>query len=49
MRTCNGVGSALEPGQVERFDRDLARLLAQEFPGELSVPHRVFATSGVKP
>jgi len=49
MRTCNGVGSALEPEQVERFDRDLAKLLAQEFPGELSVPHRVFATSGVKP
>lgn len=49
IRTCNGVGSALEPDQVERFDRDLAALLASEFPGELSVPHRVFATSGVKP
>jgi SAM-dependent methyltransferase len=49
VRTCNGVGSALEPDQVERFDRALTELLATEFPGELSVPHRVFATSGVKP
>jgi SAM-dependent methyltransferase len=49
IRTCNGVGSALEPDQVERFDRALTELLATEFPGELSVPHRVFATSGVKP
>jgi SAM-dependent methyltransferase len=49
VRTCNGVGSALEPDQVERFDRDLTELLTAEFPGELSIPHRVFATSGVKP
>lgn len=49
IRTCNGVGSALDPDQVERFDRDLAELLRTEFPGELSVPHRVFATSGLKP
>ena len=49
MRTCNGVGASLEPAQVERFDRDLGALLAAEFPGELSIPHRVFATSGLKP
>ena len=48
IRTCNGVGSALSAGQVERFDAELAELLAHEFPGELSVPHRVFATSGTK-
>jgi len=47
MRTCNGVGSALEAAQVEAFDRDLRDLLEQEFPGELYVPHRLFATSGV--
>jgi SAM-dependent methyltransferase len=49
IRTCNGVGSALEPEEVERFDADLIRLLNDEFPGELAVPHRVFAASGVKP
>lgn len=49
IRTCNGVGSALSAEQVERFDADLAGLLAGEFPGELSVPHRVFATSGIQP
>ena len=48
IRTCNGVGSTLSPEQVERFDADLAELLAREFPRELRVPHRVFATSGIK-
>ncbi len=48
VRTCNGVGSSLNAGQVERFDADLADLLADEFPGELTVPHRVFATSGLR-
>lgn len=48
VRTCNGVGSALEAGQVERFDADLSRMLATEFPGELRVPHRVFAATGIK-
>lgn len=47
VRTCNGVGSALDRDQVERFDCDLERLLAEEFPGDLSVAHRVFATSGI--
>lgn len=49
IRTCNGVGSALEAGEVERFDHDLAELLRTEFPGPLTVPHRVFAASGIKP
>ena len=49
IRTCNGVGSALDAEQVERFDVDLATLLTSEFPGELSIPHRVFAASGVAP
>ncbi len=49
IRTCNGVGSALSGEQVERFDADLVELLAQRFPGELTVPHRIFATSGIKP
>lgn len=49
IRTCNGVGSALTEHQVEVFDTELAALLADEFPGELHVPHRVFATSGLSP
>lgn len=49
IRTCNGVGSALEADEVERFDRDLAETLARRFPGELLIPHRIFATSGLKP
>lgn len=49
VRTCNGVGSALTKAEVEVFDRELEALLATEFPGELLVPHRIFATSGVAP
>ncbi len=48
VRTCNGVGSALASEQVERFDADLAELLAEEFPGDLSIPHRVFVATGVR-
>ncbi len=42
IRACNGVGAALEPAAVAAFDRELASLLVEEFPGELLVPHRVF-------
>ncbi|MFK7930671.1 MAG: hypothetical protein AB8H79_20965, partial [Myxococcota bacterium] len=35
------------PAQPEAFDKDLAEMLAREFPGELSVLHRVFVTTGV--
>lgn len=49
IRTCNGVGSALSDEQVATFDRELAQLLVEEFPGPLTVPHRIFATSGLRP
>jgi SAM-dependent methyltransferase len=49
VRTCNGVGSALSAAEVQRFDDDLARMLAERFSGELNVAHRVFAASGVGP
>ena len=49
IRTCNGVGSSLTDQQVERFDVELADLLAEEFPGDLGIPHRIFATSGTRP
>jgi SAM-dependent methyltransferase len=44
VRTCGGVGAAMQPEQVERFDRALAALLAERFPAAiLHTPHRVFA------
>ena len=49
MRTCNGVGAALSDDAVERFDGELAELLATCFPGTLSLPHRIFAASGTAP
>ena len=49
IRTCNGVGSSLAEDQVRDFDNDLTKMLANEFPGDLIVPHRIFATSGLKP
>ena len=44
----NGVGSSLNDEQVKRFDEDLTEMLANDFPGDLTVPHRIFATSGIK-
>jgi SAM-dependent methyltransferase len=42
MRTCNGVGSGgMDEATVERFDRDLAGLLAEKYPEPVLVPHRV--------
>ena len=49
MRTCNGVGPSLDGDQVQGFDKDLARMLASEFPGVLIVPHRIFVATGLKP
>lgn len=48
VRTCNGVGAALSSEHVERFDAELADLLAREFPDRLLVAHRIFATSGIR-
>ncbi len=45
VRACNGVGAALEPSRVDKFDRDLASLLQREYPGELDILHRVFVAS----
>jgi SAM-dependent methyltransferase len=47
IRASAGVGGALDPGAVERFDAELAAMLEARFPGEeLTVPHRVFAIWG---
>lgn len=43
IRTCNGVGSGgLSPAEVERFDTELARLLADRYPDPMTVEHRVW-------
>jgi len=44
IRASAGVAASLPPGEVVRFDEELARLLAERFPEDpLTVPHRVFA------
>lgn len=44
LRASAGVGASLPPEGVARFDAELARLLAEDFPSDpLDVPHRVFA------
>lgn len=47
IRASAGVGASLDPDAVDRFDADLAALLAADFPDDpLSVPHRIFAAFG---
>lgn len=44
VRASAGVAASLPADEVNRFDVELAALLAERFPAEpLSVPHRVFA------
>jgi len=45
IRACNGVGAALAPAKIDLFDRELAALLASEFPDEMKIPHRVFVVT----
>jgi SAM-dependent methyltransferase len=50
IRASAGVGATLPPERVAAFDRELAALLAERFPGEaLAVPHRVFAVFATRP
>jgi SAM-dependent methyltransferase len=43
IRASSGVGASLPPRQVEDFDRELAVVLKNDFPGEvLNIPHRIF-------
>jgi SAM-dependent methyltransferase len=47
IRASAGIGASLAPEEVRAFDAELARLLAESFPGDaLQVPHRVFAIIG---
>jgi SAM-dependent methyltransferase len=42
MRTCNGVGSGgMNEATVQRFDEDLAHLLATKHPEPITIPHRI--------
>lgn len=44
IRASAGIGASLSPERLLAFDRELASLLAERFPGErLSIPHRVTA------
>lgn len=44
MRASAGIGASLSPERVQAFDRELASLLAERFPGgRISIPHRVTA------
>lgn len=50
VRASAGVGASLGPESVAAFDRALADLLAERFPGQtLAVPHRVFAVTARPP
>jgi SAM-dependent methyltransferase len=43
IRASAGVGASLPPDRVEAFDRELAAILAERFPGDIiPVHHRVF-------
>ena len=50
IRASAGVGASLEPAVVERFDAELAALLAERHPAEpMAVPHCVWLLSAVAP
>ena len=49
-RASGPCGGSMDPAAVERFDRELAELLAERFPREpMDVPHRVWAVVGRSP
>lgn len=44
IRASAGVAASLPPERVERFDADLAALLARDYPADpLVIPHRIWA------
>jgi SAM-dependent methyltransferase len=50
IRASAGVGAAMPPDRVARFDEELRRLVAERFPADpLAVLHRVFAAIGTAP
>jgi len=50
IRASAGVGASLTPEAIERFDGELAALLAERFPEDpLAVPHRAWAMVAIRP
>lgn len=50
IRASAGVSASLGAAEVEKFDAELASLLARDFPGEIiAVPHRIVAVWGARP
>jgi SAM-dependent methyltransferase len=50
IRASAGISASLSAAEVEKFDRDLAAMLAADFAGEIiPVPHRIVAVWGEKP
>ena len=43
IRACRGVAAALSPEDVLRFDEEHERMLAERFPEEFTIPHRIDA------
>jgi SAM-dependent methyltransferase len=48
MRACNGALAVADAGLREELDRRLARVLGDGFPDPVSVPHRIFAITGLR-
>lgn len=49
IRASAGISASLGAAEVEKFDAELADLLARDFPGEvIRVPHRIIAIWGQK-
>ena len=50
IRASAGISASLGAAEVEKFDGELAAMLAADFPGEvIAVPHRIVAVWGKKP
>ncbi len=49
-RASAGIGAVLDRAKVQRFDNELAKMLATCHPAEpMAVPHRVWVLSAVAP
>jgi SAM-dependent methyltransferase len=46
LRACNGVGASLSPEEIKGVDQDFQVRLERDFPGEISVLHRIFVATG---
>ena len=50
LRASAGIAASLEAPAIDRFDHELAAMLASDFPAPvMAVPHRVFTVLGRKP